>query len=95
MRSLEPVNLLTNYWWASEPAGRGQAMDALPARGSDPARPARPPAGGVEDVFDHYVFGDPDAAIAHLPPGAHGMLGEPARRTPSAIRRALGQKLSR
>lgn len=94
VRSLEAVNLLTNYWWASEPAGRGQAMDAflhavLALRALPPHQRA-----AWKSAFDHYVFGDPDTATAHLPESVHGMLGELSEEDAQRIRHVLGQKLS-
>lgn len=94
VRSLEPVNLLTNYWWASEPAGRGRAMDAfLHAVLALRALPAHQRA-AWKATFDHYVFGDLDAATAHLPPNVHGMLGDLSEEDARRIRQVLGQKLS-
>jgi hypothetical protein len=94
VRSLEPVNLLTNYWWASEPAGRGQAMDAfLHAVLALRALPAHQRA-AWKSIFDHYVFGDPDAATAHLPEHVHGMLGALSEEDARRIRQVLGRKLS-
>ncbi|UAL11126.1 cupin-like domain-containing protein [Caulobacter segnis] len=94
VRSLEPVNLLTNYWWASEPAGRGQAMDAfLHAVMALRALPAHQRA-AWKSIFDHYVFGDPDAATAHLPEQVHGMLGQLPEDDARKIRDVLGRKLS-
>lgn len=94
VRSLEPVNLLTNYWWASEPAGRGQAMDAfLHAILALRALPAHQRA-AWKSTFDHYVFGDPDTATAHLPRDVHGMLGALPEEDAGRIRKVLGQKLS-
>lgn len=93
VRSLEPVNLLTNYWWTSEPAGRGQAMDAfLHAVLALRALPAHQRA-AWKATFEHYVFGDPQVATAHLPAAVHGMLGELSEEDASRIRRVLGQKL--
>lgn len=94
VRSLEPVNLLTNYWWASAPAGRGQAMDAfLHAVLALRALPAQHRA-AWKTAFDHYVFGDPDTAVAHLPDSVHGMLGELSEEDAKRIRQVLSQKLS-
>ncbi|PHY18043.1 cupin-like domain-containing protein [Caulobacter sp. BP25] len=94
VRSLEPVNLLTNYWWDNEPAGRGRAMDAflhavLALRALPPHQRQAWKAG-----FEHYVFGDPDTATAHLPEGVRGMLGALGEDDARQLLRALGQKLS-
>ncbi|MET3666769.1 hypothetical protein ABIC66_003396 [Caulobacter sp. 1776] len=94
VRSLEPVNLLTNYWWAHAPAGRGQAMDAfLHAVLALRALPAHQRA-AWKTAFDHYVFGDSEAATAHLPESVHGMLGDLSEEDALRIRRVLGQKLT-
>lgn len=94
VRSLEPINLLTNYWWASEAAGRGQAMDAflhavLALRALPPHQRA-----AWKSIFDHYVFGDPEAATAHLPEQVRGMLGALSEEDARRIRQVLGRKLS-
>jgi hypothetical protein len=94
VRSLEPVNLLTNYWWASEASERGQAFDAfLHAVLALRALPESHRA-AWRTIFDHYVFGDPQTATAHLPESAHGMLGELSGEEALRIRKALGQKLA-
>lgn len=94
VRSLAPVNLLTNYWWTSEPAGRGQAMDAfLHAVLALRALPAHQRA-AWKSIFDHYVFGDPETATAHLPEQVRGMLGALSEEDARRIRQVLGRKLS-
>lgn len=94
VRSLAPVNLLTNYWWSSESAGRGQAMDAfLHAVLALRPLPAHQRA-AWKTAFDHYVFGDPEAATAHLPDSVRGMLGELSEEDARRIRKVLGQKLN-
>lgn len=94
VRSLDPVNLLTNYWWASEAAGRGRAMDAfLHAVLALRALPAHQRT-AWKSAFDHYVFGAPEAATAHLPEAVHGMLGALSEEDARRIRQTLGRKLS-
>ncbi len=76
MESLDPVNLLVNFWWFD--AGKGvaspfaalalalMAIKELPASRRDAWR----------QVFDHYVFqtnGDP---VPYLAPDKRGILGE-------------------
>ena len=95
VRSLEPVNLLTNYWWDSAPAGRGEAMDAfVHAVLALRALPQHQRA-AWKSAFDHYVFGDPDAATAHLPEKVQGMLGALNADEARSLRRMLAEKLSR
>jgi hypothetical protein len=75
VESLDPFNLLVNYWWFEGARGPASpfaalalglmAITALPASRREVWR----------KMFDHYVFqtgGDP---VAHLPPDKRGMLG--------------------
>lgn len=93
VRSLEPVNVLTNYWWSPPTEGRGQPYDAfLHAVLALRALP-RPHRAAWKTLFDNYVFDDPEAAAAHLPPEVRGMLGDLTEEEAEKLRRALGQKL--
>ncbi|WP_374351052.1 cupin-like domain-containing protein [Chitinimonas sp.] len=76
--SLEPLNILINYWWRQD--SRGQQPDSalgalwhavLCLRQLPPAE-RRAWAG----LFEHYIFGPAEAATAHLPAERHGMLGQ-------------------
>lgn len=76
VESLDPINVLINYWWDPARQDLGSPWDALlhgiiALRGlpSDQRR-------AWKATFDHYVFlenGDPGA---HLPANARGILGE-------------------
>jgi hypothetical protein len=93
VRSLEPINVLTNYWWSPPAQGRGQPYDAfLHAVLAVRALPASQRA-AWKTLFDHYVFGDPEADVAHLPAEARGMLGDLTEEAAQALRVALGRKL--
>jgi hypothetical protein len=75
VQSLEPLNLLVNYWWtegASPPASPFTAL-ALGLMSMAPLDASRREV--WRQMFDHYVFrtgGDP---AAHLPADRRGMLG--------------------
>ena len=75
VKSLEPFNVLVNYWWnaAQRTASPHHAlmMASLALQGlSNEQRAA------WRAFFDHYIFrvnGDP---LAHIPPEHHGTLGD-------------------
>ena len=80
VESLDPFNILVNYWWYDTPRGAGSpfaalvygilAMGELPASRRDAWR----------KIFDHYVFQTQGEPAAHLAPEHRGMLG---RMTPA------------
>ena len=95
VRSLEPFNMLVNYWWNDARAGLGSPFDcmlhALVALRDMPER--------YRDVwrvmFDQYVFkanGDP---VAHLPAEAQGALGPHTPQMAQRLRINLLQALAR
>jgi hypothetical protein len=75
VESLDPVNLLVNYWWFEGTRGPASpfaalalglmAIAALPASRRDVWR----------RMFDHYVFQTEGDPASHLPPDKRGMLG--------------------
>jgi len=75
VRSLEPFNVLVNYWWRSSPAFLSSPLPALHhalwTLRDLPDREKRAWAA----VFDYYVFGPKDRAGEHLPEKARDVLG--------------------
>jgi hypothetical protein len=75
VESLEPVNLLVNYWWFDATRGVASpfaalalglmAISALPASRREIWR----------RMFDHYVFQTEGDPVPYLPPDRRGMLG--------------------
>ncbi|MFN7054054.1 cupin-like domain-containing protein [Hyphomonas sp.] len=91
-----PFNILVNYWWRSVPAWLGTPQDVLhhamltlrdmPANEREIWR----------DLFDHYVFrNDPQAATAHIPPHARGMLDPMTEEMARRMRAFLLNRLNR
>lgn len=74
VESLEPFNLLVNYWWCTSPAFLGSPTNALmhailairdlPERQRDAWR----------EVFNHYIFGADEGVYEHIPEEARGCL---------------------
>jgi hypothetical protein len=87
--SLEPVNVMVNYWWGDVAAGLENPDDgflaALLAFRHLPPGERR----YWKAMFDAYVFGALDDATAHIPEAARGVLGD----MPPRMRARLKQEL--
>ncbi len=74
VRSLEPFNVLVNYWWRSSPAFLSSPLPALHhamwALRDLPEREKQAWAA----IFNYYVFGPGERAGQHLPEAARGEL---------------------
>jgi len=73
VRSLEPLNVLVNYWWAPPAEGRGEPAEAffhalLSLRDLPEAHRK-----AWRAMFDHYVFLDHGPTGEHLPPARRGI----------------------
>jgi hypothetical protein len=95
IESLDPFNILVNYWWYDASRGPATPFGALmygllslrdlPASRRDIRR----------QMFDHYVFqthGDP---VAHIPPERRGMLGRLTRQVVNNMKAWLQNELRR
>ncbi len=87
VESLEPFNILVNYWWYEGSRGALSAYPALVhamlAIGDlPPARRAH-----WRGIFEHYVFRGQGEPAPHLAPDRRGMLG---RLTPPHIQQLRG-----
>ncbi|MFL6605175.1 MAG: cupin-like domain-containing protein [Steroidobacteraceae bacterium] len=89
VESLEPFNLLVNYWWraaansAAATATTGTATTATESAFDSLIHailnlrslpPATRQAWGA--LFEHYVFGAQATAVQHIPANRHGILGK-------------------
>ena len=95
VEALEPFNVLVNYWWRDTPRYLAQPQDAL----NHALLAIRDlPQGEKElwrQMFEHYVFGDPAAAAAHLAAGSRGILDPLDAESAGRIRANLLRSLSR
>ncbi len=74
VRSLEPFNVLVNYWWRSSPAYLSSPLAALQhALWTVRDLPPREKQAWAR-IFEYYVFGPAAQAGEHLPEPARGML---------------------
>jgi len=98
VESLEPFNVLVNYWW-HDPLGADSMADSafdallhgiLSIRGLPPeSRRA------WRAFFEQYVFGEQGDSIQHIPPERRGILGCLSQEQVNALRAHLAKKLSR
>jgi hypothetical protein len=96
VESLDPFNVLVNYWWreAAEPDEREDAaFDAL-LHGILSIRKLPPATRRAwATFFEHYVFTAQDDAVSHIPAARHGILGELTPDQSDALREHLVQQL--
>ena len=95
VEGLDRFNVLVNYWWRETPRWLGQPQDALnlallsirdlPENEKDHWR----------ELFDYYVFGNRDEAVAHIPEAARSVLAPITPETASRIRSFILRQLNR
>jgi hypothetical protein len=74
VRSLEPFNVLVNYWWRSVPSFLSSPLPALQhAMWALRDLPEREKKAWAK-IFEYYVFGPGERAGQHLPDAARGEL---------------------
>jgi hypothetical protein len=96
VESLEPFNVLVNYWWHAAP-GAATATDSgfdalIHAILNMRALPA-PTRRAWQALFGHFVFDEAQAAVGHIPTHRHGVLGEPGDEMLARWRAYLLEKL--
>lgn len=95
VEALEPFNVLVNYWWRDLPAWRESPTSALMlALLSLRGLPAHQRA-AWQALYQHYVFADAEASVAHLPDHARRLLGTLDAPIAEALRERLRQRLGR
>ena len=96
VESLEPFNLLVNYWWhaaGGAEIGSAAGFDSLlHAILNLRALPA-PVREGWRALFDYYVFGTPGDVSAHIPEQRRGVLGDITPVDAERLRVGLAQRM--
>ena len=98
VESLEPFNLLVNYWWHALPGvavGGASGYDCLihallTLRQLPPAT-----RGAWRALFDHYVFGSGSGVIEHIPEQRRGVLGSLSAEDAARVRAYLAERLQK
>jgi hypothetical protein len=98
VESLEPFNVLINYWWHAVPGvamGGESGFDCLIHSILNMRR--LPPAtrAAWRALFEHYVFGSQTGTTAHIPPHRHGLLGPLSPADAARVREYLAQRLQK
>ena len=96
VESLEPFNVLVNYWWDDSPPWNGSPFEAL-CHALMSVHSLPPHKRAIwEKVFQHHVFEESGEATAHLPPQRRGIQGPLDQRLAAHIRawllRAMGPR---
>jgi hypothetical protein len=95
VRSLEPLNVLVNYWWEEAPPGSGSPFESM-IHGLLAIRSLPEPERlAWRALFDHYVFQTGEDPAAHLQPHARGVLGPLTPQLAQKIRAFLLRGLQR
>jgi hypothetical protein len=98
VESLEPLNVLVNYWWhavAGTPVGVDSGFDCL-IHAILNLRPL--PAATREAwraIFEHYVFGEQNSVTDHIPAHRQGLLGALSAADVGRLQAYLAGKLRR
>lgn len=95
VEGLERFNILVNYWWRETPKWLGQPQDALNHAIMSIRDLPEDEKAHWRDLFDYYVFGDPDEPVAHIPEQARSVLARMTPETASRIRSFVLRQLSR
>jgi Cupin-like domain len=78
VESLQPFNVLVNYWWSAAPdtdTATDSGFDAMIHAVLNLRRLPAPTRRAWRALLDHFVFDGPEAATGHIPPHRHGLLG--------------------
>jgi hypothetical protein len=103
VESLEPFNVLVNYWWHDSRGADSQGADSQADSAFDAllhgilSIRALPPTSrrAWSAFFEQYVFGATSESIEHIPLERRGILGDLSAQQLSALRAHLVKKLSR
>ncbi|WP_291845094.1 cupin-like domain-containing protein [Maricaulis sp.] len=95
VETLDPFGIMMNFWWRDGPEHLATPFltllhGLLTLRGM-PARERQ----AWKLIFDRYLFQDDEDPMAHLPPSARGLFGDPTPETLARIRAIVGRPLNR
>lgn len=93
VESLDPLNVLVNYWWSDVLPGAGSPRDCLLHALLSVRTLPKPQRDVWRKVFDYYVFETDGDPVAHLPEDRRGVLGPPTPERLMQMRMMLGQAL--
>jgi hypothetical protein len=95
VESLEPVNLLVNYWWhaaGGAEIGVASGFDSLLHAIVNVRNLSAPDRAAWAALFEYYVFGSPAGVTDHIPPERRGILGALSGEELARVRATLAQR---
>ena len=98
VESLEPFNLLVNYWWhaaGGAAIGAASGFDALLHAMMNLRTLPAPARAAWRALFEQYVFGAGPELTAHLPAAKLGVLGALSPEDIARLRSELSQRLQK
>jgi len=95
VESLDPFNILVNYWWYDSQRGPGSPFAALIYGIYSINQLSAKRREAWRKIFDHYVFQTNGEPAAHLAPEHRGMLGNMTSQLASYIKEWLLKTLQR
>lgn len=96
VESLEPFNVLLNYWWTAAPdaaTATDSGFDALILAILNLRNLPAPTRRAWRALIDHFALDEPQEAVGHIPPHRHGVLGKPKGEPLARWRAHLIEKL--
>jgi hypothetical protein len=96
VESLEPFNLLVNYWWHGAIGAKARsdsAFDALMHSILNLRHLPPETRKAWAAIFEHYVFGAQDEVSTHIPDFRRGVLGEISPERAAELRAHLAKRL--
>lgn len=95
VESLEPLNILVNFWWREEPTYMDSPFNTL-LHALLTIRELPPEQRRIwQETFRHYVFEPGEATHGHIPEPARGVLGPFDEQRARELRSKLVQELNR
>ena len=98
VESLEPFNVLVNYWWHALPGVAAHAESGFDSLVHAIVNlRSLPPAtrDAWRALFEHFVFSDEAEATSHIPPHRNGLLGHLSAADREKVREYLAGRLKR
>jgi hypothetical protein len=96
VESLEPFNLLVNYWWhvqGGAAVGALSGFDGLLVSILNLRTLPLEARTAWRALFEHYVFGDQNQVTGHIPAHRHGLLGKLSPAETERLREQIAQRL--
>ncbi len=99
VESLEPLNMLINYWWhamAEDVAtGTNSGFDVLIHAILNLRPLPQASRDAWRSLLEHYVFGPQTEVTGHIPPHRHGVLGRLSPADAERLRTYLAERLQK